>query len=503
MAHRSFHFTASPAFASTLPTSNEKEQTDNKPVTTIMSPKHLRTTVHRKTSDLGIDMATSSLPSSSTKSTPSQPVVIPSRGHFGAAHRSSSAQWPGRKVQHGNGSSSRRMGEKHRPNSLPPAVAALLAVTSIPLPKDTAGSTRKRKSGKSHVASIQSTLSEAHIREKELSSSLSSVKSPLDILLSPPDDFDDDPPRLGGEARKSPLSLSASSESIPSLETDDESASSLSQPSTPEHLRRRLNGDRRVKTVSSPPPEECGQDHPLHTDVLKLENLATPEPLPRLEGSTNSGTAATAPATRSKSYLKSNLTASLRVLKSAARSFSNFATPIKADDFLTRSILSITPQYTDERRPLPLEDTPTPALRRYLNPVPNAPVEYRGLENMSLAERSRCNASIQMQTYKVVRPILRPTYSPIISRRSGRLNDDCASVSPCTEPFGRQREPRENSDFLRVIVLEMNMRREGKLDDKAPGRARFALPPRKPYNGQPPLMIEGVPSRWVGMVPEE
>jgi len=43
----------------------------------------------------------------------------------------------------------------------------------------------------------------------------------------------------------------------------------------------------------------------------------------------------------------------------------------------------------------------------------------------------------------------------------------------------RQREPRENSDFLRVVVLEMNMRREGKLEDTVQGRARIWLPPRR------------------------
>lgn len=45
----------------------------------------------------------------------------------------------------------------------------------------------------------------------------------------------------------------------------------------------------------------------------------------------------------------------------------------------------------------------------------------------------------------------------------------------------RQREVRENPDFLRVIVLEMNMRRGGKLSETAPGKARLVLPPRQPY----------------------
>ena len=43
----------------------------------------------------------------------------------------------------------------------------------------------------------------------------------------------------------------------------------------------------------------------------------------------------------------------------------------------------------------------------------------------------------------------------------------------------RPREPRENSDFLRIVVLEMNMRRVGKLDSGATGKARIWLPPRR------------------------
>jgi hypothetical protein len=64
----------------------------------------------------------------------------------------------------------------------------------------------------------------------------------------------------------------------------------------------------------------------------------------------------------------------------------------------------------------------------------------------------------------------------------------------------RQREPRENSNFLRVIVAEMNMRRSGKLDAKAAGHARVWLPPRAesvlPIRAVPVGMI---PQRWVGI----
>lgn len=70
-------------------------------------------------------------------------------------------------------------------------------------------------------------------------------------------------------------------------------------------------------------------------------------------------------------------------------------------------------------------------------------------------------------------------------------------------PAVRQREPRENSDFLRVIVLEMNMRREGKLDAKALGKARVWLPPRKTSGKAEAEMEGGVPARWVGILAED
>jgi hypothetical protein len=71
-------------------------------------------------------------------------------------------------------------------------------------------------------------------------------------------------------------------------------------------------------------------------------------------------------------------------------------------------------------------------------------------------------------------------------------------------PAIRQREPRENSDFLRVIVLEMSMRRVGKLDSKGPGRARVWLPPRKNADvSDESARKKGVPSRWVALSYED
>jgi hypothetical protein len=144
---------------------------------------------------------------------------------------------------------------------------------------------------------------------------------------------------------------------------------------------------------------------------------------------------------------------------------------------------------------------------------------------------------IQLQTY------VRVGRSPSPSRQRSRGSSPLPPLPPpekadfplaAVGPDGslaiiRQREPRENSDFLRVIVLEMNMRRVGKLDAKAAGRARVWLPPRRmsvvvetvgPNTSAFQTLPEGVvhtaqmykeipgkaqatPERWVGITPEE
>lgn len=69
----------------------------------------------------------------------------------------------------------------------------------------------------------------------------------------------------------------------------------------------------------------------------------------------------------------------------------------------------------------------------------------------------------------------------------------------------KQREPRENSDFLRIVVLEMEMKRRGKLDAKAGSRARIWLPPRKQTGvAEGDAGVGGrVPTRWLGVSYED
>jgi hypothetical protein len=104
---------------------------------------------------------------------------------------------------------------------------------------------------------------------------------------------------------------------------------------------------------------------------------------------------------------------------------------------------------------------------------------------------------IQMQTYD------RRGRSKSRRRTSDPYSEAGRALSS-SAPTVRQREPRENSDFLRVIVLEMNMRRVGKLDSKAVGKARIWLPPRKLGSSKPPAFHStgGVPDRWTGIAAE-
>lgn len=80
-----------------------------------------------------------------------------------------------------------------------------------------------------------------------------------------------------------------------------------------------------------------------------------------------------------------------------------------------------------------------------------------------------------------------------------------AAEEPFSTPSPRQRESRENSDFLRVIVLEMNMRRSGRLEDGVPGKARMALPARQSSRkdergaGESEVLEGSIPRRWVAV----
>lgn len=386
----------------------------------------------------------------------------------------------------------RRTSPAHDATALPPAVAALLAVTAIPPRRP--GSFR-RKSSIARRISIDELVNEWK-SDDTLAPSYSSSPA-LSILLEDCEDTRDcltDDGYLNGR--------SVSCESIPSLDADDQSVLSTCSPSTPGSLRSRKSSAnlKRERARSAPVVEDAVFDHPLGRPISRDEAYND------LVISKSSGRATTA---KSKSSFKSNLTTSLQALKNAAiNSISSFTlssmtAPAQRSPSspLTDEMLwahpYIFPRMTSEFRPA-IDGIPTEAQRRYLNPMPltfeeqEAPFQ-QALHAPFLAEPVTTVPIIQLQTYnrgKRKANSRRPVPPTNPQSEAGRAALQATGV--------RQREVRENSDFLRVVVLEMNMRRVGKLET---GKARIWLPPRQVSSGSGQDEADGarrVPRRWLG-----
>lgn len=429
------------------------------------------------------------------------PVVIPpKRGSRTPVRREARSRTPSK-----TSSSSRRSSSaSSHDRPIPTAVASMLDATAIPVPRRTWSTKRPRKLPRGNHVEEFSRLMQEGLKSKEDSMLNGSGNSPLDILLSPPSD--NEKYSAGNESEMdTPCSVrSTSSDSMPSLEQDMGSPCSSPFPPTPGS--QRSPSERRHLRYS--PSEDCAFDHPLlesenESDLPELDNYV---PKPRdVVPTKRSASFGSFP--RLRSSFKSNLTASLRAIKSAAQSVSTFATPsVQPEDFLTRSLFTITPELTDDRRPPPMQDPPSPALRRYLNPTPVSPAEmcvYHDHPHESTDSSHACAVSIQMQTYRRSRGRGHKRNHFHVVSSQGR--DQFSTFDPEVPPMSRQREPRENSDFLRMVVLEMNMRRSGKLREDIPARARIWLPPRKSN----PYRLTGdyedgedndtIPSRWVGV----
>ncbi|PYH96309.1 hypothetical protein BO71DRAFT_180867 [Aspergillus ellipticus CBS 707.79] len=380
---------------------------------------------------------------------------------------------------------------------VPSTIASILEATAIPVPrrKWNARESRSRRLPRGdHVQDFSKFLMEGVDDNMD-----GTGNTALDLLLSPPEETDKSSDYDSEAPSFSAYSMSAGS--TPSLERDYDSPSSIPAPSTPSIHRSPL--ERRYQRHST--CENCIFDHPLldsETSDTEDDFVVLPDP----------GTPKTPTPSRTfprlGSTFKSNLTASLRAIKSAAQSVSTFATPsVQPDDFLTRSLFTITPEMTDDRRPPPMNEPPSPALRRYLNPITVSPAEMYAYQDYphETPDSHNCPVSVQMQTYH--RSGRRG------SRRSGfhlagseGRDRQLLPFDPEIPPMSRQREPRENCDFLRMVVLEMNMRRSGKLRDDIPTRARIWLPPRKGSQGRfvrydyyEDEDENAVPSRWVGI----
>ncbi|KAF2746067.1 hypothetical protein M011DRAFT_405151 [Sporormia fimetaria CBS 119925] len=424
----------------------------------------------------------------------SKPVVIPPRTPTKTLSHSQTVRLRG----HHGGRRTRTL-KSHQPDAIPPAVAALLAVTEIPRmpPRVRKGS----RASNTRRVSMDELIREWNRDDSELSPS--SIGSPLDVLLGRVYESEDEYGSLQSlEQEKGFLSARSMSSGslnmmLPSLETDHGSFASNwddvpTPESIPESYGRPERTERKEKTVQSPPKEDCVLDHPLlHFTQEECDEIAKLEAEDLVEETPS-------PLSGKFQSLKSNLTASFQAMKSAAKSFSNFTAPtVPPDDLLTRSLLS--PRFTSEMRPKQMNGVPSAALRRYLNPQPPSisPAELSMQLHAAFTLDVDTDTSapmIQMQTYD-----RRASRSPSRKRKNDPFSE--AGRIALSSPAVRQREPRENSDFLRVIVLEMNMRRVGKLDAKASGKARIWLPPRKASASA--VVQRGrdhVPQRWIAEV---
>lgn len=465
-------------------------------------------------------------PPPTTTTTPVRIPVTTRRPPREHAHSAKTHRQYASDRRHHSGGHHHRPRDVHSPDAIPQSVAALLAVTSIPPMKSSRSLRHHRKSSPDGKRmTVESIIERSQESEKELSLTLS--RSPLDLLLSPPEDLEmDDGSVCGSNVAGSVLSTrTVSMGSIPSLGESfaTETPSSVESPFSSSRSRRSQPTRRVLELVSSSPGEL--EDHPLSSSQIAIEELD-------FRVFDDSPATAVKPGMRLpfqplKSAFKSNLTASLRALRQAARSFSALnLTSIPPEDFLTRSILTLDPQvpFTDERRPSPLGEEPTAALRRYLNPTIEARIEQRSPRSKSSgppassASSSRSyTATIQMETYRVHRDRAAsprtgryPSVSPELPAGTIRVSMKNGSggssllQQPVTTDFAplpdpRPREMRENPDFIRIAVMEMAMRKRGKLDDRRPMRARWALPPRKATPKPYEIGEDGVPVRWIAI----
>lgn len=444
---------------------------------------------------------------SSSQSMHTNPVVIPpKRGHRTASPLTGTVRKDPRtpkRTRVSRQSSPTTLGDRPVPTSL----ASILEATAIPVPRRSWAARESRKLPRgNHVQDFSKLLMDG----LDDPAFCGTGNSALDVLLSPPEEIEKSSASSdGGSESLSYSAPSISADSVPSLDADLETPSSLSTPFTPSSQRSPSEKSSRRRRPSN--CENCASDHPL---LDRAQPESEDEQTVNSHKSCPLDSPPPKPLAASRSFprlglFKSNLTASLRAIKSAAQTVSTFASPsVQPDDFLTRSLFTITPKMTDDRRPPPMNETPPPALRRYLNPTMFSPAEMYSFQDQpheSLDSRN-CAISVQMQTYHRSGKTWSQRGRFQFSSSKNRSRQS-SPFDPETPPMSRPREPRENSDFLRMVVLETNMRRRGKLRDDIPTRARVCLPPRKtgqtklvPFEYEEDDELEpAIPSRWIGI----
>ena len=414
--------------------------------------------------------------------TPSIPVLIPTRSEgLRMFPRRDPAKSCSRSRQHGNC-------PRHN-KAVEPSMASLLASTAIPASSHASCS---RREGVCHERYSNRQITKGTEPDEARNPSSSCSPRSWDLLQDLSKDNEADKWSLGSDSiRAAPYSSrSMSDDSIPSSISDFDMSSSMSSPRTPGITT--TTRARREKSLSSMQAENCGIDHPLSSGYNDAPPFGSPHPSD-IETLTPDVVMLNI---SSRPSLISNLTASIRVLKTAAMSFSNFTA--HPHEPIGRPLLSDSLKFTDDRRPSPLNEVPDLATRRYLNPVIASPADMH-IHHDHDQHRNKCTTSIQLQTYHRKGPSSKNATSPAIFAPSTLGTSE--GGSPLTQhlPPSRQREPRENSNFLRVIVLEMNMRKAGKMEDAAPGKARIWLPPRQSARIEEPE-LSTIPRRWSGIV---
>lgn len=405
------------------------------------------------------------------------------------------------------------------------SVQDILSSTTIPIRKKPRQRPAQRLPNCDYVADFSKLLRDDVQSQGDANLSGSWTNPQFDGLFGNIDGFIEDQMIVGSEGVDAGLlsTRSLSSDSMPSLASPDDFSTTDMPSVSPATVRS--PSDHRLRQVAS--SEDCSNQHPLlsQEDDYQFSGASTPElvvsspPKPRRRDVLEQ---------KAHRSFKSSLTASLKALKSAAQTVSNIATTpplVPPDEFLGASIFDFKPELTDDRRPPPSTQPPSAAMRRYLNPRATMPADSpaqlhfwldekpdphsKATENRKpklkvkkknqtagsnssklknsrnrtaqlppVVQLSTCIPSTIRTAHASSPPTwLEPDGTPSNKHRAAQTLTDGTSEFPYGEGQPRPREPRENRDFLRVYVCELNMRKCGKLADEAQGHAKLWLPP--------------------------
>lgn len=441
----------------------------------------------------------------------SKPLAVPGQGRsHNASDRSARRPMPNIRA------SKDRTGSKHDPNAMPPSVAALLAMTSIP--RQASYSTSPKTSSIPRRYSSQQLMNEW--KQGDALDDFSTGTSPnMRTLLTSPD-RKDSLSRSSSEDTIEGLSLqrSLSIESLPSLTTDERSPASSSLGWSLRDMSRKSNRQRHFSLSTSVRSDlehplsdkeaEGDEDEDIDTFSDDVSSVSTRSHTPR------------ASIERKQTSFKSNLTASLSALRSSWKTLSNFATTpyTLPEDHLVRGLFDESRVIQREMRPRPSDGPPSAELRRYLNPSaynasPHSDFHYHGshIEHtdydqadspLLLADALSEGSIIPLQERASVHET--PLDSTDLPPNIDTQTEAGRAMALQDQSQQYRRELRENSEWLRICVLETNMRRAGKIE--GPGHAKIWLPAREVTQNNhlsahphDPSSGSGVPRRWVAI----